>query len=678
VPFGGADPGPLIPHGPGLWLESLRGDAIPGSDSELARRVSKALRSRVDVPECLAQCMTRATAGSKDSFPIQRYLLTGHMFEDAPGLMTAENVFLVNRAVARHPQAIRALQRLRLSRPETVRAYLMTLPTFEPAEEVADRVARFQGGIELLVAMAEAGKVDTVVVEDALVEWLALFHGAPDDDLPERIAAWLGSLLRKLPETSPTNPGRGPLERSWLDAMAAGRDPQLFEWEGLGYEGRRGRDRAASMLALLEREDFPPVDDALRAMGEIAELDAAVYDLDLDRCREIASRLLEGAAALGPPSESGDRDRLLADLLAANHVRDLPYFDRRLDALLRSEAERIGSLLAAPPYLTSLSELDSVLFAGQRLVRRHQVVDARATTLYPDPWSGARIVRDTESGEGPYLVGYLGDAPRALIALVVQSLNPGPTALQVAILPRHARWLEDAAGSSWSRVTPQALRLAASLVDAGDSILEQAAADIRTGEHGPALDFAAARVPLYRLENESRRGAAAVRVSPSERFSLGLAAVEGDLRGGPAPQLFDETRRSVVRDALRETHDPWRALDAIGTATPHLNGRSRPWMGSWLPYEALDRDASTDALVERELIDLRLAIALFLARHRLPPELGSDLQRYALSRAPAEIRPETAEDWETVLAWVERLDDAYFRDGMRRCLEQGLYRVSGS
>lgn len=678
VPFDGADSVPRIPHGPGLWLESLQGDSIPDSDAELARRVSKALRRGVDVPECLAQCMTRATVGSKDRFPIQRYLLTGHVFEDSPDLMTAENVFLVNRVVAVYPQAIRALQRLSLGRPETVRAYLTTVSAFERDDEVAGRVGRFQGGIELVVGMSEAGKVDAAVLEDALVKWLALFHGVGDDDLPERIAAWLGSLLRQLPETSPTSPGRGLLERSWLDAMAAGRDPQLFEWEGLTYEGRRGRDRAASMLALLEREDLPPVDDVLRAMGEIGELKAAVFDLDLERCHEIATRLLDGAAALEPSPGSDDRDRLLMDVLAAKQVRELPYFDRRLDALLRSEAERIGSLLVAPPYLTSLSELDSALFDGRRLIRRHQVVDARATTLYPDPWSGTRIVRDTEGGEAPYLVGYLGDVPSALIELVVRSLNPGPTALQVAILPRHARWLEDAAGSAWSRVTPGALRLAASLVDVGDSILEQAAAEIRTGEHGPARDFAAQRIPLYRLENESRHGAAAVWVTPSERFSLGLAAVEGDLRGGPAPELIDETRRTAVRDALRESHDPWRSLAAVGAATPHLNGRSRPWMGSWLPYEALDRDASTDALVERELIDLRLAVALFLARHGLSPEVGSDLQRYALARAPAEIQPETAEDWESVLAWVERLDDAYFRDGMRRCMEEGLYRVSGS
>jgi hypothetical protein len=676
VPLGGSDAHPHVPHGPGLWLDSLADDAVPKDDAALAKSVSKAMRSEIDAAQCLAQCITRADLASKKPFPVQRYLLTGHVLDGFPDLLTAENVFLVNRVAADYPQAIRALQLLQLSRAETVRAYLMAVSRFERGKKVADRVRRFQGGIELLVGMSQAAKVDAGILESALVDWLALFEGSGGDD-PERIAVWLGALLHRLPEQPPKSPGRGPLERAWLDAMAMGTDPQAFEWEGLGYEGRRARDRAASMLALLEREDLPSVDDILRSVDELGELRSAVLDLDLERGQAIASRSIEGEAGARIPTEAGDRDRLLRDVLAASQARELSALDRRLNELLRSEAERLDPLLVAPPYLVSLSELDSVLLEGQRFIRRHKVVDSRPTSLYPDPWSAAHIARETEGAGTPYIVGYLGDVPSALIDIVVQSLNPGPTALHVALLPRHALWLEDATGPSWSRVTPEALQLVAALVNVGDSIVERAAAEIRAGERGPARDFAAQRVPLHRLENGTQSGAAAVSVTPSERFSLGMAAVAGDLRGGPAPELIDETRRALVDEALRETPDAWKSLEPVGARTPHLNGRFRPWMGSWLPYEALDRDASTDALVERELIDLRLAIALFLARHRLSPAVGSDLQRYALDRVPAELHPERAEDWETVIAWVDRLEEADLKDGMRRCLEKGLYRVSG-
>jgi len=153
---------------------------------------------------------------------------------------------------------------------------------------------------------------------------------------------------------------------------------------------------------------------------------------------------------------------------------------------------------------------------------------------------------------------------------------------------------------------------------------------------------------------------------------LGLYA--GDARVNP---LMLESLRIVVaggdgtvNDVLNGLEDPSRVpLAQLAFGTANMLAREL----------RIPRDpGALAALVERELVDLRIAIALYLARNGLPGSVGADLEAYVLTRVPREIELESAEDWESVLNWIGRLDGAYFDRGMRWCLERGYYRVRDS
>ncbi|MDX1389114.1 MAG: hypothetical protein R3344_07985, partial [Acidobacteriota bacterium] len=186
----------------------------------------------------------------------------------------------------------------------------------------------------------------------------------------------------------------------------------------------------------------------------------------------------------------------------------------------------------------------------------------------------------------------------------------------------------------------------------------------------PTFRFAAARVPRYRIELQAATDDPVV--TPSERFALGLAALQGDEYGPSDLSLLSPSARDeLLATAAAATTE----LRFIGAATPDVGGKAAPWVGTWTPYEAIERESRVDALAERELVDLRLTIIEFLAAYDLPGEVGADLEMYLLGRAPRELRLEDEDDWQSVIAWLGELDDDYFGQGMRWCLKRGYYRV---
>jgi hypothetical protein len=465
--------------------------------------------------------------------------------------------------------------------------------------------------------------------------------------------------------------------------MAGDRDPQVFEWNGLTYEGHRGRDRAERMLHQLEKEAVPSVDTVLELEGRIGELLHVCEAGELDRAREISAEQLR-EAEMEAPVPGGDASgtaELREVLLRIRNERKggkLSIHASRLTELLGDQAARLRPILIAPAYLPALTGIENVLLTEQRLVGRHVVVNRRAVRMFPwtGPWQNAEVVSRSDSGGGAYISGHLGEVLDILIRLHVRTLQSGSEGRQMGLLPRESWWYRDVVGPTWSGIGPEVLGVVESLVAAGSSILEDALAQIDGG--GPALDFVVERIPRYRLEKATTVGSDSHLVAPGDRLALGLAAVGGDDRGGPAPELLGDSRGEDLGRALREVGRGLDGVDAIAAPTPHVNGRHRPWIGTWLPYEAFDREGPLAALVERELVDLRTAIAVYLARNGLPGRVGADLEAYVLTRVPRELELESAEDWESVLDWIGRLDDAYFDRGMRWCLERGYYRVRDS
>jgi len=672
VRFAGNDPSPRLPENLAVWSTSLQDGSVPRSASATLKAVSKSADDVASPEEHLTRWMsTRCRLGRADGLMIERFRRTAPLFENSPTLLTPENVYLVNRASGHFRTAVDTLRRMRLRQPETVRDYVISVAALGEDAGAADRLVRFQGGVELLALMYEARRVEDSALEAALRSWTALHDNPGGTRLEVAQAAWLRELLVSLPPVDPAFPGRGPLERVWLAAMAGGHDSQVFEWNGLTYEGHRGRDRAERMFQQLDEEAVPSVDEVLELEGRIGELLRVCEAGELDRAREIAAEQLREA-------ETAELREVLLGISKERKGGKLSSHASHLTALLGDDATRLRSILVAPAYLPALTEIENVLLTEQRLVGRHVVVDRRALRMFPwtGPWQDAEVVSHSDSAEGAYISGHLGEVLDILIRLHVRSIQPGSEGRQMGLLPRESWWYRDVVAPTWSGIGPENLRVVESLVAAGSSILEDALA--QADEGGPALGFVVERIPRYRLEKATTVGSDSHLVAPSDRLALGLAAVGGDNWGGPAPELLGDGGGEDLGRAIREVGRGPDGVDAIAAPTPHVNGRQRPWIGTWLPYEAFDREGPLAALVERELVDLRIAIAVYLARNGLPGSVGADLEAYVLTRVPREIELESAEDWESVLKWIGRLDDAYFDRGMRWCLERGYYRVRDS
>jgi hypothetical protein len=89
-------------------------------------------------------------------------------------------------------------------------------------------------------------------------------------------------------------------------------------------------------------------------------------------------------------------------------------------------------------------------------------------------------------------------------------------------------------------------------------------------------------------------------------------------------------------------------------------------------------DRFTDALVERELVDLHFLVIDYLGRHGLPGFIGSDLMRHTMEDLASTLELGHDRDWTSVLRGLRRIDDAYFDARLRECLRDDLYRLRDS
>ncbi len=688
VPFVGNHARPHFPESPALWLYSAEdGDEAVTPDA-VARTLARARRDDLEPDETLATIMTRLT--STDGFPALlsgRYVRIAHVFESSPDLLTPEVIVVLGRAAARYPSALDVLERMRLDRPESVVDYFYAIGNLDRLEYGAGReivLSQFEGGVQLIALLFEGNKTPDADLREEFDRWVEIHRNLQDkDDLLRDQPDWLRSLLAKLPDPGPDAPGRGPLERAWLHAVAPALDPQDVRWGGLTYRGTRAVDLAARMLAALERERIPSLDRVLRFHEDLGKLRSACAGGDTARAHRLATDLIAQSNELVPetrqgPNLGGSKKNRLGQVfravLSQQNPRRLAAFDARLENPQLGVARRLRPFLVASAYFETISRIDNVIIADLPLIRRHTVQQWRTVRSSADdpgaPWKPARVVRANDTELGAHVSGHLNGVTAALLGLHVQTHHPGSTKL-LGLLTRQQEWYLNAVRSRWHRVTPDVARFAAAAMAAGDELAKAATRET----DGQAFEFVASRVPRYRIERQGESGAHDFVITPSERFALGLAVLQGDAHGPPdAALLTAPTRDELIAAAEAISDDPAK-IRYIGTPTPHINARATPWVGTWTPYEAIDRESRVEALAERELLDLRLTIIRFLALHDLPGEVGADLEMYVLERAPRGLRLEDEDDWESVIDWLARLDDDYLGQGMRWCMKRGYYRV---
>jgi hypothetical protein len=692
TPFDGHEAHPNFHGIPAVWLQSAKDGDDDLSRGSLDRSISRAGREEIVPDEALAAIMTGAT--SMDGFTVllsHRYAGIARVFQSSPELLTPEVVTALGRARTQYPATVDTIDRMRPTRAETVRDYFLAIGGLDELEFGADReqlLSDFQGGVGLVAALFAADHVPDEILDDALAEWVRLhLDGTDADQVLASRPDWLRSLLERLPPSDPFAPGRGPLEKAWLLALSPAEDPQFLRRDGLLYRGTRARDLAAGMLEHLERERIPSVDDLLGLHARLGELSAVCSSADAARAPELASETLgllrelseqrPGVGREGIEADGGGRlDALLERITRETEAAQIHAYPPRLERARLAVAGWLRPILIAPAYFEALSRVDNVLVSELPLIRRHAVVQHRVVDSIgaPDPmapWKLAQIVRASETDFGAHASGHLEGVPAALLGLHVQTRHPGASEL-LGLLTRQQTWYLDATRSPWHRVTPEISRFVEATLAAGDELIAGAIEELPSGK-GPRFDLVTARIPLYRLERLATGDR--VVIGLSERFALGLAATRGDAHGPAAPELLSETSRSALMETGAAVADLPRALHAVGAPTRHIDGRRKPWVGTWPPYEALDREAIVDALAEREVLDLRLRIIEYLARNDLPGETGADLEVYVLERVSRELRLEGEYDWETVVAWINRIDDDYLDQGIRWCMERGFYRV---
>ena len=89
------------------------------------------------------------------------------------------------------------------------------------------------------------------------------------------------------------------------------------------------------------------------------------------------------------------------------------------------------------------------------------------------------------------------------------------------------------------------------------------------------------------------------------------------------------------------------------------------------------QSALLEALSERELLDLKLAVVGYAGRHGMPARVGRDLLTLLLGDAARRPRLESAADWEGHIRWINAdLNDAAFGKKLRQCIEAGYYSLS--
>ena len=676
--------------GPGLWFVAGKGTRLPSNMQTLARLVRRGRTETLTEGEFLLKTLTEEVKFGGYSRPIlPRLLRAANMFPGRPDLLTPANAILIVRASDQAPTALRVLDVVDELRPDTVREYLLTVGHLHDLKAGVGTellIAGFQGGAEWIRHMALAGKVSDERLDRALATWSRIHYGMTDPHaVAPRQHEWIVELLADLLEAPPSTPGRGPMERAFLWSLIGPGKNQQFRWQGLDYQRTRGHDLAATMAQRLVTQAIPSADLIAAIDRAFDRLLESCLAADLEAARDAHSDLTALIESL-PPVEMEetpgfkkllpriapvDRNRMLDRLRGIARVRQAGRLtDKTKDvrAARKLMARELRPFLLAPSYLGALAGEKTIVLDDPHLVRKHLLFSSLANEVAVDkPWIFAKVRGGEETGLGAYVLGPVGGVSSAL-AEFSQSAGAG------ASLFRNRIWYADLRATRWHEFSSGLTRLVAALVDGGQALYDLALGEAVAGG-GPTADFVARRVPYWRLEAEAEGDSA--RVSPSEHLMLGLAAFAGDGQGNGDPGL-PAGNRAAIEKATEVLGKAWRQeLHQIGAATPWLNGRLRPWVGTWPPYEAVEFERQPYALSEREVLDLKVAILAYLGRQRLPGYLGEDLFPEVLLDATTDLRLEHLYDWESHVRWFASLDDDYFSDKLRKCLAAGFYRVHG-
>lgn len=680
-----------LPGGNGVWAEAMRGEIRARKEAKLAKSAAKAFGQEVPDDRVVSRTMERsADVVSGQSPALTRVIHTVNAFREHPEVLSPENVLLLARATERYPMALASLERLDLRDPETIRTHLLAVAHLDGLGHDADKfvlIANFQGGVELLVALTIAGHVPPADIERLLQDWNRIHREAtsPFDAAPEQLA-WLTALAEALPAAPDDAPGRGPAEAAWLSALVPRHDIQWFSWRGLDYVGHRGRDQASRMADHAVRQGIPALDDLIGIHASFSALLEACSTGDLEGAAAHASAAAGQWARL-PPGDLGplpngeyyrdwlepvDRARGLRALKAFGGVKDPGRLPKMADDALTAEglmAREIRPLLLSTVYLIGMGEMDSLLFREVNLIRKHtpiRYVKIQGGVAVDTPWERTDFAPGLADPIGSHFSGHIGGVAHGLREFhAAGASNEGSG----TISDTRSRGFRDALSTPWYALGAWHARAVAALVAGGDGILARAA----DGD-ADARRFVVRRVPDARFERWAQgRGGV---ISPSDRFQIGLAAFEGDRFGPSFASLLDPENRATI-DALAAERDGTlrEPLRMVGSPTPALNGRRHRWVGTWTPYEAVQDERGTEPIVEREIVDLRIAVLDHLGRRGIPGHVAADLIRPILADMPEEVDPATDRDWETVIRWITSMDDVYFEERLRQCMVDGLYRL---
>jgi len=267
---------------------------------------------------------------------------------------------------------------------------------------------------------------------------------------------------------------------------------------------------------------------------------------------------------------------------------------------------------------------------------------------------------------GSHFSGHIGGVAHALQEFHAASTSDEGSG---TISDTRSRGFRDSLSTPWYALEVWHARAVTALIAAGSDILNRAA----DGDAAARI-FVLRRIPDARFERWSRNRAG--ELGPSDRFMIGLAAFDGDAYGSAPAGILDPATTSTLAAIASERQGSFRAnLDVVGSTTPAINGRRHRWVGTWTAYEAVEDERGTEPIVEREIVDLRLAVIDYLGRKGLPGNLGADLILPVLEDMPDEVDPATDRDWETVVRWISAMDDAYFEERLRQCMVDDLYRL---
>ena len=347
-------------------------------------------------------------------------------------------------------------------------------------------------------------------------------------------------------------------------------------------------------------------------------------------------------------------------------------------------ARELRVVLLSAPYLRALGATDPDAIAATGLLRGHLLFAHPKHDRASDTgWAAASLSHEVDDPFGARVVGPVGGVAAALADAGLAARaggSAGEGQESNALRPRLG--YEDLVSSRWAELTVQRSLAVAAAIRAGDQIAERVHALGPASVSGmpPALRSVAATIPAERLfarATEPRRTPLAL----SERLALGLAldADAGNGGSGPIPELervTTELRAALAPLAAATPGDSapttLAALDAVGAPMPSALGRATPVLVGLPSFESLDHEQTIAALLERERIELRLAVIAFLGRHALPGELGADLYALALadpSRPPAQV----PNDWEEGVRWTVSLGDEAFGSWLRELLRSGRY-----